>query len=234
MNWTEDSWTRQENVVVVVLGSSPLAFAFTLAFDELWERGTVEGTGTVEPRPVVLDGGIQARPWFTPGYGDALSHRVAKALGRARRRIRIASPVLTAGPILGTLVEVVNEQRCEVRGVIDQTQSDDVVRQWGQNGVSAWKIPLLQTILARGSFAAKRSTPWSRDGVQDFMHAKVVVADDMSFVGSFNFSRSGERNAENVVELHDAGIADRLAAYVDELNARYPRAKDALLLVKVK
>ena len=108
MNWTEDSWTRQENVVVVVLGSSPLAFAFTLAFDELWERGTVEGTGTVEPRPVVLDGGIQARPWFTPGYGDALSHRVAKALGRARRRIRIASPVLTAGPILGTLVEVVN------------------------------------------------------------------------------------------------------------------------------
>ena len=66
------------------------------------------------------------------------------------------------------------------------------------------------------------------------MHAKVVVADDMSFVGSFNFSRSGERNAENVVELHDAGIADRLAAYVDELNARYPRAKDALLLVKVK
>ena len=234
MNWTEDSWTRQENVVVVVLGSSPLAFAFTLAFDELWERGTVEGTGTVEPRPVVLDGGIQARPWFTPGYGDALSHRVAKALGRARRRIRIASPVLTAGPILGTLVEVVNEQRCEVRGVIDQTQSDDVVRQWGQNGVSAWKIPLLQTILARGSFAAKRSTPWSRDGVQDFMHAKVVVADDMSFVGSFNFSRSGERNAENVVELHDAGIADRLAAYVDELNARYPRAQDALLLVKVK
>ena len=217
-----------------MLGSSPLAFAFTLAFDELWERGTVEGTGTVEPRPVALDGGIEARPWFTPGYGDALSHRVAKALGRARRRIRIASPVLTAGPILGTLVEVVNEQRCEVRGVIDQTQSDDVVRQWGQNGVSAWKIPLLQTILARGSFAAKRSTPWSRDGVQDFMHAKVVVADDMSFVGSFNFSRSGERNAENVVELHDAGIADRLAAYVDELNARYPRAQDALLLVKVK
>ncbi len=224
MNWTEDSWTRQENVVVRVLGSAPLAFAFTLAFDELWEKGTVEGTGTVEPRPVELDGGIEARPWFTPGHGDALSHRVAKAIGRARRRIRIASPVLTAGPILGTLVEVVNEQRCEVRGVIDQTQSDDVVFQWGQNGVSAWKIPLLETILARGSFAAKRSTPWAPSGVQDFMHAKVVVADDVSFVGSFNFSRSGERNAENVVELHDAGLSDWLAAYVDGLRDRYPLA----------
>jgi phosphatidylserine/phosphatidylglycerophosphate/cardiolipin synthase-like enzyme len=226
MNWTEDSWTRQENVVVRVLGSQPLAFAFSLAFDELWERGTVEGTGTVEPRPVELDGGIEARPWFTPGHGDALSHRVAKAIGRARRRIRIASPVLTSGPILGTLVEVVNERRCAVRGVIDETQSADVLRQWSRNGVSAWKIPLLQTILTNASFSAKHSTPWSPDGVQDFMHAKVVVADDVSFVGSFNFSRSGERNAENVVELHDAGLADRLAAYVDEVCERYPRASD--------
>jgi phosphatidylserine/phosphatidylglycerophosphate/cardiolipin synthase-like enzyme len=224
MNWTEDSWTRQENVVVRVLGSEALAFAFSLAFDELWERGTVEGTGMVEPRPVELDGGIEVRPWFTPGHGDALSHRVAKAIGRARRRVRIASPVLTAGPILGTLVEVVNERRCAVSGVIDETQSDDVLRQWARNGVSSWKIPLLDAILARGSFAAKRSTPWSPDGVQDFMHAKVVVCDNVSFVGSFNFSRSGERNAENVLELHNAEIADRLTAYVDELRLRYPGA----------
>ena len=115
MNWTEDSWTRQENVVVRVLGSERLAFAFGLAFEQLWESGVVQGTGTVQPRPVTLDGGIEVRPWFTPGFGDALSHRVAKHLGRARERIRIASPVLTAGPILGTLVEVVSEQRCEVR-----------------------------------------------------------------------------------------------------------------------
>ena len=234
MNWTEDSWTQQENVVVRVLGAEPLAFAFSLAFDELWERGAVEGTGTVEPRPVELDGGVEVRPWFTPGHGDALSHRVAKAIGRARRRVRIASPVLTAGPILGTLVEVVNERRCEVRGVLDQAQSDDVLRQWRQNGVSAWKIPLLETILARGSFSAKHSTPWSPAGLQNFMHAKVVVTDDVSFVGSFNFSRSGERNAENVLELHDAGLADRLAAYIDELHARYPRAQGRSLLVKVK
>jgi phosphatidylserine/phosphatidylglycerophosphate/cardiolipin synthase-like enzyme len=227
MNWTEDSWTRQENVVVRVLGAAPLAFAFTLAFDELWQRGTVEGTGTVEPRPVELDGGSVVRPWFTPGHGDALSHRVAKAIGRARRRIRIASPVLTAGPILGTLAEVVNERRCTLGGVIDAMQSRDVLHQWSQNKVSAWKIPLLETILARGSFSAKPSTPWSRDGVQDYMHAKVVVADDVSFVGSFNFSRSGERNAENVLELKDTAVADRLAAYVDELCDRYPSATPA-------
>ena len=36
--------------------------------------------------------------------------------------------------------------------------------------------------------------------------------------------RGRERNAENVVELHDAGLSDRLAAYVDGLRDRYPLA----------
>jgi phosphatidylserine/phosphatidylglycerophosphate/cardiolipin synthase-like enzyme len=224
MNWTEDSWTRQENVVARVLGAPRLALAFTLAFEQLWERGVVEGTGTVEPRPVELDDGITVRPWFTPGNGEALSHRVAKHVGRAHRRVCIASPVLTAGPILGTLVEVVNEGRCPVVGVVDDTQLDDVVRQWRRNPASTWKIPLLETIVTRAAFSGKPSTPWSRDGVQDFMHAKVVVCDDVSFVGSFNFSRSGERNAENVVEIHDPASADTLARYVEAVAERYPPA----------
>ena len=224
MNWTEDSWTRQENVVVRVLGSERLAHAFALAFEQLWESGTVAGTGTVQPRPVELDGGAEIRPWFTPGHGDALSHRVAKAIGRARRRIRIASPVLTAGPILGTLAEVVNESRCGVVGVVDDTQVDDVVRQWSRNRASAWKLPLLHAIVEKAGFSGKPSTPWSPDGVQDFMHAKVVVCDDVCFVGSFNFSRSGEQNAENVLEIRDPATADALARYVEEVAARYPRA----------
>ena len=54
------------------------------------------------------------------------------------------------------------------------------------------------------------------------MHAKLTVADDVVFLGSFNLSRSGETNAENVLEIADAGLADELAAYVDALRARYP------------
>ena len=171
---------------------------------------------------MTVDGGTEIRAWFTPEYGDALSHRVAKFLGRARSRIRIASPVLTSGPILGTLVEVVNERRCDVAGVIDETQVDEVFHQWATNGVSAWKIPLLQTILTGAPFSGKPSTRWTPESLHDFMHAKVVVADDVAFVGSFNFSRSGERNAENVLEIHDASIADRLATFVDVARARYP------------
>ena len=44
------------------------------------------------------------------------------------------------------------------------------------------------------------------------MHAKLTVADDVVFLGSFNLSRSGETNAENVLEIADAGLADELAA----------------------
>jgi phosphatidylserine/phosphatidylglycerophosphate/cardiolipin synthase-like enzyme len=54
------------------------------------------------------------------------------------------------------------------------------------------------------------------------MHAKVTVADDVVFTGSFNLSRSGEHNAEDVLEIHDAALAERLAAYSDEVRALYP------------
>jgi phosphatidylserine/phosphatidylglycerophosphate/cardiolipin synthase-like enzyme len=56
------------------------------------------------------------------------------------------------------------------------------------------------------------------------MHAKVTVCDDVVFVGSFNLSHSGEQNAENVLEIHDPQVADRMAAFVDAIRARYPEA----------
>ena len=221
-NWTDDSWSRQENVIVTV-DSRGIAYAYTLAFGQLWESGLVAHSGRVDPRPEDV-GAARVRAWFCPENGEALSHRVAKHIGKARQRVRIASPVLSSGPILATLVEVVNEGRCDVAGVVDDTQVDEVFGQWRTNGVSEWKVPLLQRILEGAPFSGKSSTPWSPTSLHDFMHAKVVVADDTTFVGSFNFSRSGERNAENVLEIRDAAVADELARFVDDVRARYPRA----------
>ena len=223
LNWTNDSWTKQENVVVRA-GSGELAYAFSLDFEQLWSTGVVEGSGRVDPRPVEIDGS-KVRPWFTPDHGEDLSHRIAKQLARSRHRIRIASPVLTSGPILATMAEIAGERRCDVAGVVDQTQVDEVFHQWRTNGVSEWKIPLLEAVLSNASFSGKPSTPWSPDGsVHDFMHAKCVVADDVVFVGSFNLSRSGERNAENVLEIASPTIADMLAAFVDAIRTKYPPA----------
>ena len=220
MNWTTDSWSLQENVIVIASGVRELAAEYTQNFEELWSRRNVDETGHQPPDRLEI-GGHQVRAWFTPGHGEELSHRIGQAIGRARQRVRIASPVITAGAVLGTLAEVAAERRVDLRGVVDRTQMEGVVYQWRTNGHSAWKIPVLGGVFANADFKGKPSTQYTPETPHDFMHAKVTVADDVVFAGSFNLSRSGEMNAENVVEIHDAELADRLAAYIDEVRDRY-------------
>jgi len=218
-NWTRDSWTLQENFVVRV-DSPEVAGAFAANFDELWSTRDVDRTGHRDPSTLSVSG-RDVRAWFTPGRGEELSHRIARAIGKARRRIRIASPVITAGPVLGTLAQVAAEARVDLRGVVDRTQMDGVVYQWRTNGRSAWKIPILASVLEQADFRGKPSVPWTPESIHDFMHAKVTVADDVVFAGSFNLSRSGEMNAENVLEVSDPELAEQMAAFVDEVRERY-------------
>jgi len=218
-NWTDDSWARQENVILAV-ESPELAESFVEDFDQLWTKDLVEETGFVPPRRIHVDG-LLVRPWFTPGFGEDLSARIARVIGRAKQRVRICSPVITAAPVLATLAQVVSEGKVDVAGCLDAPQIQGVVHEWGVNGNVAWKLPLLQRVLA-GEFTGKPSTPYGSGTVHDFMHAKVVVADEVVFAGSFNLSRSGEQNAENVLEIPDPALAERLAAFVDEIRGRYP------------
>jgi phosphatidylserine/phosphatidylglycerophosphate/cardiolipin synthase-like enzyme len=223
-NWTIDSWSRQENVLAVV-ESPELAARFRQNFEELWSRQEVDESGRVDPEPVDV-GGVRVTAWFTPGHGEQLSQRIATAIGASRRRVRIASPVITSGPILGTLAELADKGGRDIAGVVDGPQTDTVFRQWAENGHTAWKIPLLTATLGKLPFSAKPSTPWTPDSeLHDFMHAKVTVADDVVFLGSFNLSRSGEQNAESVLEIHDGELANRLAKFVDDVRGRYPAAE---------
>jgi phosphatidylserine/phosphatidylglycerophosphate/cardiolipin synthase-like enzyme len=141
----------------------------------------------------------------------------------SRRRVRIASPVITASPILANLAQVVSDGRCDVAGVIDGTQMQQVFGQWHKNGNAAWKLPLIERVLERGDFSGKPSTPYTPESVHDYMHAKVTVCDDVVFAGSFNLSHSGEQNAENLLEIRDAAIADQMAAFIDAIRSRYPK-----------
>jgi phosphatidylserine/phosphatidylglycerophosphate/cardiolipin synthase-like enzyme len=219
-NWTLDSWTREENVLVTV-SSGGVTRAYARDFADLWSRGRVEGSGSFDTAPVDV-GGVAVRAWFSPGRGPELSHRIAKRIGAAKRRVRIASPVLTAAPILAALNQALGEGRVDVAGVSDATQVAQVFGQWRANENSAWKGPLLARVLSGLPWSGKVSTPYAPGAVHDYMHAKVTVADDVVFVGSFNLSRSGEENAENVLEIADAGLAERMAAFVDAVRARYP------------
>jgi len=219
MNWTLDSWTRQENVVVVV-DNGIVAQGFTKDFEQLWRSGDLDDTGDFDPPRG------DVRPWFTPGRGEELSHRIAREIGKAKQRVRVASPVITTAPVIGTLAQVASEKRVDVAGVIDGTQMQQVFQQWGTQGQSAWKIPVAARIFQEAPFSAKPSTPYTPDSVHDYMHAKITVADDVVFVGSFNLSRSGEQNAENVLEIRDAKIAERMAHFIDGIRARYERFTD--------
>jgi phosphatidylserine/phosphatidylglycerophosphate/cardiolipin synthase-like enzyme len=209
-----------ENVIVLV-DSAEIATAYTKDFDELWDVGIVEQSGFVDPSPVQVDG-KEVRAWFTPGHGEELSHRIAKAIGRSRRRVRICSPVLTAAPVIATLAEKVTDGKLDIAGCVDATQVEGVFHDWRADGRASWKIPLLERVL-QAPFSGKRSAPWTPAGMHDFMHAKVTVADDVVFAGSFNLSHRGESNAENVLEIHDAQLAEQLAGYIDQVRGRYPR-----------
>jgi phosphatidylserine/phosphatidylglycerophosphate/cardiolipin synthase-like enzyme len=222
-NWTVDSWTREENVILTA-ESAELAARFGVDFEQLWTRRNVEHSGKVDTAPFQV-GATSVRAWFCPGRGERLAHRIAKAIGTAQSRVRIASPVLSSAPILATLAQVVGDGKVDVAGVVDQTQVLEVIHQWQMNGNALWKEPLLRTVLGRAPFSGKHSTPYSPDSVHDFMHAKVTVADDIGFVGSFNLSHSGERNAENVLEIADAAMADELATFIDTVRAKYPQVE---------
>jgi len=218
-NWTDDSWSREENVIAVV-DSRAVAARFAENFVQLWQTRDVRGSGRVSP--AAADG---VRVWFSPKRGKRLAHRIAHAIAAAERRVRIASPVITSGPILGALAEAIDDGKVDVAGVVDRTQVAEVLVQWAAVPTTSWKAPALRAALLGGSFSGKASTPYAPGSVHDYMHAKVTVCDDSVFVGSFNLSHSGESNAENVLEFDDPALADRLAGFVDEVRSRYPRVQ---------
>ena len=220
-NWTADSWTREENLVLE-LPSPGLAADYRRNFEELWESGSVQASGHFDPgwSSVDVEGrAVQARPIFSPGRGRAMSHLAADRIGQARRRLRVCSPVLTSGPVLASLAEIPAGLDCRV--VYDRTQMAEVLSQWGADPHGAWKAPVFREAMSRLAHASKVTTPYAPGTVHDYMHAKFVVADDVVLAGSYNLSRSGEMNAENVVELRDPAIADRLAAFADRLFDKY-------------
>jgi phosphatidylserine/phosphatidylglycerophosphate/cardiolipin synthase-like enzyme len=219
-NWTDDSWTREENVILRLDGPE-VAGQYRADFDELWETRRVRRSGRQTPTWFEPEPGMRVRAYFTPGRAPKLVHEIAQRIATAQRRVRVCSPVVTSGPVLASLAEALGRPGLDLAGCCDGTQMDEVLRQWSSRPESAWKREAWRTVRTGMRWGAKRSTPYRPGSVHDFMHAKCLVADDTVFAGSFNFSHSGEANAENVLEIESAVVADRFAAYVEELAGRY-------------
>jgi phosphatidylserine/phosphatidylglycerophosphate/cardiolipin synthase-like enzyme len=222
-NWTEDAWSRMENMVVIA-PSADLAAAYALDFEQLWKKRKVLGSGAFDDQPASLQyraAPFSVRAVFSPGRGRALGQLMARRIQRATTRVRICSPVITSGPVLSTLAEVLDDKQCDTRITIDGPQMDQAVEQWQRDGRAGWKVPLVKRIRASGCVHEKRSTPYGSGPPYSYMHAKVVVCDDVVLTGSYNVSHSGEMNAENVLEIHSSAAADECATFCETVHARY-------------
>jgi len=219
-NWTNDSFTREENVLFTI-ASAEVATDYEKNFEELWLSPVVAASGHFTAPWTTLADTTRLRPYFCPGRALKLVHEMARSISSAQHRIRICSPVITSGPILGALGDAVMHSKADISGVYDATQMDEVQSQWSSQATASWKIAAFQAIVKAVKFGSKRSIPYSKGSVHDFMHAKILVADDYVYAGSFNLSHSGEQNAENVVQFESAQIADLCSSYIDTIAAKY-------------
>lgn len=216
-NFTDDSWTYQENNIVRI-ESSELCTYFENDFEELWLRGDIATTGAHDTGTVQVEGkpvGVA----FAPGNGRSIDHEIVHAIATARRRLKLSSMLITSGAILGALGDALDHHHVsEFAGVYDATQMESVLEQW-KGSPAEWKIKVFEHVA--GCLAGKRSTPFTPDSRHDFMHNKIVIADDTVITGSYNLSHSASENAENVLFVHDRALADQYSAYVDRLITRY-------------
>jgi phosphatidylserine/phosphatidylglycerophosphate/cardiolipin synthase-like enzyme len=224
-NWTNDSWTREENVILK-LPSTELAAEYARNFAELWATGRVEGTGKYDLASVQLtyqDAPVKAHAIFSPGRGRQMAHLIADKIAHAKHRIRVCSPVITAGVVLGTLGDLTHSAHPEFKGVYDRTQMAEVLGQWRVDPHASWKGPAFQAVSTTLPFASKVTTPYTPSSVHDFMHAKITVVDNTVLTGSYNLSHAGEDNAENLLVLDSAPLADLFVNFVDTVFARYAK-----------
>ena len=222
-NMTDDAFTLMENNIVEI-DSSPLADYFAEDFEQLWEKENFDNTGDIQTVPVPLtfsDQPAEARVMFSPGCGLEIDSEIARRVRSAQRRVRICSLLLNSGTLVTELGNLLRAGRVKIDGIYDRTQMAEVYRQWQEVPQNRWKIGALTEIIDRTGLVGKNSTPYSPSGPHDFMHNKALVIDNTVITGSYNFSRSAQFNAENILFIDSAPLAETYSVYIDHLIQKY-------------
>ncbi len=229
-NFTDDAWNVEENNILQI-ASPDFARFYARDFADLWREGAIGTSGSFDTTPVNLTYAgtpLTARVFFSPGRGPQIDDEVARRVSGARRRVRIWSMLINSGALISALGDLLAAGNVPVSGVYDRTQMASVLTQWQDVPQNVWKIGALRQIVAQAGLIGKNSTPYRPDTIHDFMHAKALVVDDTVITGSYNFSRSAEFNAENLLVLENAALADRYSAFVDHLMTKYAAGNQPL------
>jgi phosphatidylserine/phosphatidylglycerophosphate/cardiolipin synthase-like enzyme len=218
-NFTVDAWALQDNNIAV-LESRELADKYTQDFEELWKSENLRDTGKNDQGSVSING-MDVRYAFAPGEGTSIRDLISEVIAGGKQRIRIASMVTSSPDILEALKERI-DGGVDFAGVYDYGESTQVLHSWAKYPADAEKAKLLEAVLAH--MVPKHSQPFLKehpDWAHNFMHNKVVVADDTIIIGSFNFSSNAMRNAENILCFTEPKLAKAYADYIDSLVERY-------------
>jgi phosphatidylserine/phosphatidylglycerophosphate/cardiolipin synthase-like enzyme len=219
-NYTNDSWGLQDNNLLC-LRSQQLASYYAKDFTDLWSHGKiVDSTGYRDTGTVRLND-VPVTIAFTPGESPTVLKEIVGAIAAARNRLYVASVVLSSGPILAALSEAI-DRGLQLGGLYDGPQMDQVERQWKAANVGTDKLNTWQKVARH--LVRKNSIPFDRQNQSqphNFMHNKLVVADQIVVTGSFNLSNHAMGNAENVLLIRDAAIAELYAKFIQRLMASY-------------
>ena len=229
-NMTDDAFTLMENNVVEI-DSQALANYYSEDFEQLWEKENFENTGEIHTQPVPVSFAgqpAQVRVMFSPGCGLEIDSEIARRVRTAQRRVRICSLLINSGTLIGQLGNLMRDGRVAVDGIYDRTQMEQVYVQWQEVPQNRWKIGALKEIIARAGLIGKNSTPYIPTGRHNYMHNKVLVIDDTVITGSYNFSRSAQFNAENILFIESAPLAETYSLYIDHLKQKYEIVGEAL------
>ncbi len=222
-NYTNDSWGLQENNLLFI-DSQPVAMHYARNFADLWSRGRIrERAGSGDVSSVAI-GDIDVVIGFTPDESPAVVKEIVGAIAGAQSTLRVASVVISSGPILAALSEAI-DRGIALDGLYDGPQMDQVERQWRAAHVGADKVNTWQKVAHR--LTRKNSIPFDIHQPRqphNFMHNKLVLADDTVIAGSFNLSNHAMGNAENVLLIKDANIAKQYGTYLTDLIAKYRKA----------
>jgi phosphatidylserine/phosphatidylglycerophosphate/cardiolipin synthase-like enzyme len=222
-NMTDEAFALEENNIVEI-DSPLLASYYAQNFEELWEKENFENTGDIHTEPVLLTFSSQsaaARVLFSPGCGLAIDSEIARRARAAQRRVRICSLLINSGTLISELGTLLRGGRVAIDGIYDRTQMEQVYVQWKEVPQNRWKISALKEIIVRAGLVGKKSARYTPTGPHNFMHNKVLVIDDAVITGSYNFSRSAQFNAENILFIESAPLAEAYSAYIDHLVEKY-------------
>jgi phosphatidylserine/phosphatidylglycerophosphate/cardiolipin synthase-like enzyme len=210
-NLTENGTYRNNNHAVRIISPS-LAENYMVEFDEMFEEnafGPTSPSNTPNPEITLSDPlrgqKVQLESYFGPE--DGVSARILSLVEEAQESVRFMAFSFTDDRLGEAVIQQALEGRV-VQGVFEKRGSETEYSEYGR---MRHAHPPLDVVT---------------DGNPYIMHHKVFILDEETVVlGSYNFTQSaGTLNDENVLVVHDSGVAAR---FLEEFERIYRQGVQA-------